>query len=100
MPQPLATTAAWLTSALREGGAIQDTAVKSFESEIVGEGAGFIGQLARLTLDYDHTDEGAPASLIAKFPSPVAENREVGDVYSVKINSPAIRLFDASKNSE
>lgn len=74
-------TAEWLTSVLREGGAIHDAAVKSFGSEIVGEGAGFIGQLGRLTLVYDQTEQGAPASLIAKFPTPVAENRQIGDVF-------------------
>src|SRR3990172_316211 len=71
-------TAEWLTSALRETGAIGNAAVKSFDTKTLAEGVGFVGQLERVSLDYDLTEAGAPASLIAKFPGATEENREVG----------------------
>jgi len=62
-------TAEWLTSALRAGGAIAHARVESFGSERIGEGAGFVGQLARITPTYDRREPSAPGALIAKFPS-------------------------------
>lgn len=74
MPDPIpnspeAITPAWLTAALRDGGALDATsAVAGIEVASIGERGGVNGETARLLLDY----EGAPgpASLIAKFPAP------------------------------
>ena len=71
-------TGEWLTQALRETGTISHAAVKSFDSETIGQGVGLIGELARLSLRYDRPEAGAPSSLIAKFPASAPENREIG----------------------
>lgn len=78
---PHALTPDWLTRALRTTRTISSAAVKSFDTRIVGEGAGFMGQLAQVKLLYDQPEEGAPQSLIAKFPAAAAENREVASVF-------------------
>ena len=74
-------TPEWLTDALKSTNVIRDATVKSFETTILGEGAGFIGQLARLTLQYDQPETGSPNSLVAKVPAEAPENRELGDLF-------------------
>jgi aminoglycoside/choline kinase family phosphotransferase len=68
-------TAGWLTTALRQGGAIHKAAVASFQAGPLAENRGFFGQIARLHLDYDRGEAGAPRSLIAKFASAIPEMR-------------------------
>ena len=68
-------SADWLTSALREGGTINKAAVASFEAGPLAEGRGFFAQIARLGLDYDLDEAGAPQSLIAKFSSAALKMR-------------------------
>lgn len=70
-------TPEWLTEALRHGGAIGSASVTGIQKRIIGEGAGFMGQLAHITLQYDRPEEGAPHSLVAKLPAASPENREV-----------------------
>ena len=70
-------TAGWLTETLRQCGATKDAAVTSFDMQIIGEGAGFMGQLTKVRLTYDKAEEGAPLSLIGKFPAAFQENRDV-----------------------
>lgn len=74
-------TADWLTQALRETGTIAKSAVASFDAEAIGVGVGFMGQLAKVQLQYDAPEEGAPASLIAKFPAASDDNREVAQIF-------------------
>jgi hypothetical protein len=74
-------TPAWLTDALRSTGTINDCSVASFDTESLGEGAGFLGLLARVGLKYDGPEESAPTSLIAKFPPMGEGNREVADAF-------------------
>ncbi len=74
-PQDL--TPAWLTDALRSGGAIKKASVASFDANVIAEGVGFMGQLAKIRLAYDQSEEGAPQSLVAKLPAAAPENREV-----------------------
>ena len=62
-------TSKWLTDALASTGVISSSTVTSFDSERLGVGQGFTGQISRLRLAYDSRDDGAPHSLIAKFPS-------------------------------
>jgi hypothetical protein len=78
---PEALTAGWLTDALRSTGVIRNAAITSIDTEVIGEGSGFIGQLARVKLSYDRPEEGAPASLIAKFPGASAAGREIGNLF-------------------
>lgn len=78
-PQDL--TAEWLTASLRETGTISDgTEVASFETETIGEGAGLLGQLARVNLTYQGADGAEPTRLIAKFPAAVEENRDLANL--------------------
>ena len=76
-------TASWLTEARRAGGVIGDAAVTSARCEVLGQGAGFIGQIARLTLTYDRPVGGAPATLIAKMPALDDGARELAGVYGL-----------------
>ena len=78
---PDAITSEWLTKALRINGLIGDAVVTSFESQLVGEGLGLVGQVARLTLRYDQPNPDAPCSLIAKFPAANPENRSIGRLF-------------------
>jgi len=75
-------TAEWLTKALRSSGTISDASVTSlkFEGDIAA-GVGFMGQLAKITPTYDRAEEGAPASIIAKFPAAAPDNREIAEVF-------------------
>jgi thiamine kinase-like enzyme len=78
---PDAITPAWLTAALRESVLTGGAAVAAVQTEIVGEGVGFIGQLARVHLTYDRALPGAPASLIAKFPTLEPGGRAIGNLF-------------------
>lgn len=78
-PQEL--TAEWLTNALRSSGVIDRAAVATATSDIVGEGSGFIGQLARVKLAYDREEPGAPATLIGKFPGASEGGRMIGNMF-------------------
>ena len=62
-------TSQWLTKALVSTRVINSSTVTSFDSERLGEGQGFTGQITRLKLIYDSHESDAPYSLIAKFPS-------------------------------
>jgi Ecdysteroid kinase-like family len=77
---PRELTAEWLTTALRETGIISASAVTGFDYEIIGQGVGVMGQLARFRLQYDKPEDGAPASLVAKFPATAQENRELANM--------------------
>jgi thiamine kinase-like enzyme len=78
-PQEL--TPEWLTGALRETETIKSATVTSFDTTPTGEGTGLLGQLAVVMLHYDQPEEGAPASLVAKFPAAEPENRETGKLF-------------------
>jgi len=78
---PREVTPDWLTAALRENGVISDSAVTGFEIEIIGEGVGVLGQLARFSLNYDSAEPGAPKSLIGKFPAAMQENRGLANLF-------------------
>ncbi len=62
-------TSEWLTEALRSTRTITNAAVTSFEAEALGEGQGFAGALARLHVEYDKNEAGAPRSLVVKLPT-------------------------------
>lgn len=73
-------TPEWLTSALRGCGSLDgDASVAAFEVQQLGEGEGFLGELGRIRLTYTGGPApDAPASMIAKFPSPIPANRALG----------------------
>ena len=69
-------TPEWLTHALRSAGIIKNgsvIAVENREPDITG----MAGLVTRLNLRYDTMKEGAPASIIAKSPSPVPHLRRL-----------------------
>lgn len=75
-PQEL--DAGWLTSSLRHAGVLSESQrVSAIELATIGQGRGFAGQIARVTLRYEPADAAAPASLIAKFSSEHAPTREM-----------------------
>ena len=79
---PADLTAEWLTSALRGTKTIENSTVTSITVDgDIAAGAGFMGQLARVTLQYDKPERDAPASLIAKFPTYAPENRPIADMF-------------------
>ena len=62
-------TSEWLTDALRSSGIITTSSVTSVDAGDTAAGHGFTGQIARLSVTYDSHEDGAPKSIIAKFPS-------------------------------
>jgi len=87
MPEPTPTTLAgltpaWLTEELRRSDTIgQDATVTAVDQEVLGEGEGFMGIVARLSLSYDGA--AGPASMIAKIPTDVDANRATGRAIGV-----------------
>lgn len=71
---PAGLTVDWLSSAL-------GAPVKSFSAQVIGEGVGLLGQLARVTIDYDGDPADVPRSIIAKFPATVQENRDLANLF-------------------
>ena len=78
---PTELTTQWLTEALEAAGVLHGAQVTGFTTTPVGEGIGMLGILVRVALSYDRPAPGAPQTLIAKFPSDVPTNREVGVTY-------------------
>jgi hypothetical protein len=85
-------TPAWLTGALREGGVLRDASVTRSRCEGIGVGAGFLGQLGRLRLEYDAIEPGAPATLIAKMPTLDPGGREICGIF--QFYEREIRFYD------
>lgn len=82
IPQsPQDITPAWLTTALRDGGYLEDGTVTAADVKTIGEGSGFIGQLAHVTLTYDRPEPRAPKTLIAKMPGASPAGREIGNLF-------------------
>lgn len=64
-------TTEWLSVAL-------GTTVTSFTEERIGEGVGLLGELYRLSLDYDESTDG-PSTVVAKFPTVEEVSRFTAD---------------------
>jgi hypothetical protein len=73
-------TPAYLTDVLTQRGVLKSSRVTGVRREILGEGEGFVGVLARMFLEFDSPEDGAPATLIAKLPTPIAQNRAMGEL--------------------
>lgn len=83
----------WLTHAMRSGGYLDGSAtVAGHTASRIGEGAGFLGDLARVELTYAGTPDGAPTSMIAKFPTDKPENRGFGMMLGAYENE--IRFYE------
>ena len=86
LPIPLSIdefTPEWVTAALRAGGVLEGESVTSVEGSQLGADAGFLGALARLKLTYDQPRPGAPATVVAKFPTNIEQNRALALQYQV-----------------
>src|SRR5689334_4455889 len=66
---PNAITTDWLTLALRRAGILKRAKVVAIDVQPVAAGSGFVGQTARLIVDYDEREASAPASIFAKLSS-------------------------------
>src|SRR5213076_3051859 len=75
-------TPGWLTAALRAGG-LDGVTVTAVNSTAIGEGVGFIGQVARLDLDYSGASQTAPPSLVAKLRSTDPGSRMIGVAFGL-----------------
>ncbi len=108
-------TPEWFTGVLRERGILDQERVTSARREVLGDGEGFLGVIARMTLDYDRSAPNAPRSLIAKLPQ--AANRAMGEMMgayereslfyeelapSVPLRTPVLyySAFDRDRGSE
>lgn len=69
--------AAWLDEALRSGGRTDGGTVRGARAEPVADAVGLMGEITRFHLDWDEPGPGRPASVIAKLPSALPENREL-----------------------
>ncbi len=74
-------TPAWLTAALRESGVLKTATVTAADRVTIGVGVGLLGDIARVTLTYDHPEPGAPATLIAKLPTPEPSARGLAQMF-------------------
>lgn len=82
LPQTLdELSAAWLTETLRAEGVLQRARVSGLRAERLGaEGEGLIATVARLRLDYDVREPGAPATAVVKLPTRPGRNRDIGEL--------------------
>ncbi len=70
IPQsPSSITPDWLTQALRRAGVLKGANVVAIEVHPIVAGSGFVGQTARLTIEYDEQEAGAPATAFTKLSS-------------------------------
>ena len=82
--------APWLTEALvASQAASADASISGFIRTDLGEGEGFVGDIARLELTYDRG--AGPASVIAKVPTAVDLNRATGKSLGVYERDVGIR---------
>lgn len=85
-------TPAWLTDALRAGGVIGEARVCDASAERIGEGAGFIGDVARVSLRYEGGAEGLPRTLVAKLPAPDPVRRAMAN--AARFYEREIRFYE------
>ena len=91
-------TPEWLTEALRSTGTISHANVVGLESERLGVGQGFVGQVFRFTLEYDAPNPGSPQTLVAKLASADLDLRastfglNQNEVYFYKEIAPEVKL--------
>ncbi|MEM7094748.1 MAG: phosphotransferase [Actinomycetota bacterium] len=70
-------TVEWLNEVLDDDVRAGNT-ITGFEAEIIGEGVGFLGELARITLRYDTEAAGSTRSVITKMPTTNEGFRTIG----------------------
>jgi hypothetical protein len=68
----------WLLAALRAGGAPVDGPITGIELEPITAAVGLMGEVTRLSLSGPDGGAGPPASVVAKLPSALPDNRALG----------------------
>ena len=84
-------TPEWLNEVLDDsvtGGA----QVSSIEKEIIGQGAGFLGELTRLTPTYDREAASPPRTIIAKLPTQDESVRNLAQL--INVYEREVRFFE------
>jgi hypothetical protein len=74
---PSELTAAWIGAGLVRAAVLDDASGMGLSVEEIEEGRGFVGRSVRCRLSYASPRQGAPASLIAKFPAADERRRKV-----------------------
>lgn len=74
-------TTEWLTGALTRSGVLSGNAVRSVTSSIIGDDVGYMGILARLSIEYDRPDDSLPSTMVAKIPTQVAKNKMIMEAF-------------------
>ncbi len=64
-----AVSAEWLNGVLHQNGVLSSANVTGVRANDLGTGVGLMAEVARLTIDYDAPEAGAPGSIIGKFPT-------------------------------
>jgi hypothetical protein len=70
----------WLGEVLRDANGNRFGELRSVEAQVIGVGAGLMGEVVRLKLDWIDATEAAPSSVIAKLPSQNRRNRASGEI--------------------
>ena len=76
---PEALNEAWLTTALQGSGLLTRGRVLAAQLEVLSGVKGAMGQIVRLSLDYDRAEQTAPHTLIAKLSSSDPTLRALGN---------------------
>lgn len=63
-----AVTADWLDDVLHRNGVLSGSRVRTVSASHLGMGIGVMAEVSRLSIAYDRPEDGAPATLICKFP--------------------------------
>lgn len=71
----------WLTGALTKSGVLKDNSVKKLDCKVIGEGQGFVGTLARLSIEYEKADDSLPTSMIAKIPTQEPKSKMIMEAF-------------------
>lgn len=74
-------TPAWLMDALHQGGALTRGRVVSVDATRIAEGLSLLSRLGRLVVGYEGANDGAPRSVIVKYPTDLPQTRKVVDAY-------------------
>ena len=84
-------TSLWLTEALHSQGSQIDACVTRYSVEVIGEGKGFINQLARLSIEYDRQSRDLPHSIVVKLPTRDRVIRKIADL--LKCDQREVRFY-------
>jgi aminoglycoside/choline kinase family phosphotransferase len=64
-----AVDAGWLDKVMRHNGVLSSAKITGVTAADLGLGVGIMAEVTRLSIEYDRPQEGAPASIISKFPA-------------------------------